>query len=69
MTRNHPPADEDYGFEFRHQYGEGKPEIIVRIHQDANLDLMAETFEGFLKAVGFSSDIEVAIYNGKDKGQ
>ncbi len=55
------------GFELRFQYDDGKPEIIVRVHQDADLPLMAETFEAFLKAVGFSSDLTVEITQPGEK--
>jgi hypothetical protein len=50
-----------YGFEFRFQYEDGTPEISVKVHQDADLDKMAETFETFLKAVGYSPDLKVEI--------
>lgn len=30
-------SDKFFGFEFRHQYEEGAPEILVRVDKDADL--------------------------------
>ena len=47
--------DKEYGFEFRHQYDENGPEIILRLkNADANLDKVLEAFGAFLKAAGYS---------------
>lgn len=44
-----------YGFEFRFQYEKGGREVIVRDgNRDANLNDIVDSFEAFLKAVGYN---------------
>ena len=61
MTTNNSEKPDGYGFEFRHQYDAGAPEIVVRTHRDSTLDDMCQVFETFLKATGYAPDLEVVI--------
>lgn len=40
-----------------HQYGDGKPVIVIRVHPDAGIEDMRNAFISFCQAIGYPEEI------------